>query len=116
MPVLPVPMRSAATLSAAPEVTIVSGPSRSRISRVSGVDTAEITFSSTADYSQYQIRVVPSADSPVTAGTLVETGTSGTGGVNRTIDVTGDELVTAGEPEGTKTVKIFVQSGGVWSS
>lgn len=58
----------------APGVTIISGPTKSKISRIAGQDVTNLVIRSDEAFVDYQVRVVPDALSPVTAGTLLEDG------------------------------------------
>lgn len=102
--------------TAPPTPNITVGASKSRISRVTGQDVTTFTFTVDEDYQAYQLRVVPGGSSPVSAGTLLESGTGGTAGVGRAVDVTDDELVAAGVSSGDAIVKVFAQDlAGNWS-
>jgi hypothetical protein len=105
-------------VATAPVVTVITGPSRSKISRQAGADSSDLTFESDIGFVEYQVKVVPSSDSPVTAGTLVESATGNwAGGQDVTITVTDDEFVAASASEGNNVVKIFAKnSAGVWST
>lgn len=97
-------------------VVDLSAATASRISRISGKDITQFTFTSDEDYAAYQIRAVPSAGSPYTAGIQVESGTAGSAGVPRSVDVTDDELINAGLGEGNLIIKVFtVDAFGNWS-
>ncbi len=99
-----------------PEVSISVGPSAVKLSRQIGKDVTTFTFTVTEDYLEYQLRAVPSETSPVTAGSLLESGGSGSAGVGRDVDVTDDELVAAGLSEGNHVIKVFARdAAGNWS-
>lgn len=99
-----------------PPTVDVSLVTQTTISRVVGADASDVTFTTNEAYTAYQVRVVPSSVSPVTAGTLVESGTGGTGAAH-TVTITDDEFVAAGAIEGTNTVKVFTQdAAGNWST
>jgi hypothetical protein len=104
-----------------PVVTIQSGPTASKISRVVGKDSTNITWSSDMDFTDYQIRVVSNSTDGVTAGTVVETNQTPPGGgiaTNSYMDsITDDELVAASGSDGSKLLKVFVKSyAGAWSA
>lgn len=100
-----------------PSVTIVS-VSKSKISRVSGYDATDVVFVVDENFTNYQVRVVPSSSSGVTAGTQVEGGLFvGTANTNYQITLTDDELVAAGAAEGNNRIKVFAQDiAGNWSA
>lgn len=99
-----------------PIPTITSGPTVTRLSRQVGWDSVDFTWSSNEAYVAYQARLVPSSSSPVTAGTLIESGGAGPASTPVTLTLTDDELVAAGASEGSLGVKIFVQdAAGNWS-
>jgi len=100
----------------APTVTITP-PIVTKISRVATKDTAAFSFAADEDYQAYQIRIVPTAESPVSAGTLVEQGSGGLAGATRNVDVTDDELIAAGASDAALVVKVFTQDlAGNWSA
>lgn len=100
----------------APGTNITVGASKSRISRVAGQDVTTFTFTVDEDYQAYQLRVVPSGASPVTAGALLESGSGGTAGAGRAVDVTDAELEAAGGTTGDSIIKVFAQDlAGNWS-
>lgn len=100
----------------APTVTIISGPTRSKIGPVVGRDSFDFVYSSDEDFQAYQVRVVSSSTDTVAMGTLVESGGSGDADTQYTLTVTDDELFAASASDGSKTVKVFVQDlAGNWS-
>lgn len=100
-----------------PTLNITIGPSTNRISRIAPKDVATFSFQISEDYQAYEIRVVPGPSSPHTAGTLLEAGGSGAGGVDINADVTDDELVAALGVEGDNIIKVFGQDlAGNWST
>jgi hypothetical protein len=99
-----------------PTIDITVSPDLTKISRVAGKDTTTFSFTVNEAHQAYQIRAVPGSSSPVTAGTLIEQGGSGSAGIERAVDVTDDELVNAGLTEGAHVIKVFAQdSAGNWS-
>jgi hypothetical protein len=103
-----------------PTVTVVSGPTAVKISRVAGKDETQITWESNYDFQDYQIRIVPSAISAVTSGTQLETNqtppSGGTALTDYTATVSDDEMVAAMAAEGSNILKVFVQKpSGEWS-
>ena len=109
-----------------PAVTI-TGPDKSRISKVTGYDAAAFSFVCDVDFEEYTIRVVPATSSLHTAGTQIpttggSTNVSGTAGgykKNTAINVTvkGADLESASSGDGVKIVKVFVKNAaGTWSA
>lgn len=102
----------------APIVTFIS-QTRTKISRISGggFDATDVVFSVNEDYQGYQVRRVSSGADTIAMGTLVESGTGGLSGVERTITLTDDEIIdNGGAPEGNSIYKIFAQDlSGNWS-
>ena len=114
------------TVNTAVPVVTITGPDKSKISKVSGFDVCAFSFTSDVDFEEYTVRVVPSTSSLNTAGTQIpvaggSTNTSGTAGgykKNTAINVTinGADLETASSGDGTKIVKVFVKNAaGTWS-
>lgn len=109
------------TVSADPAViTITSGPTVSKVSGVTGKDSAQITWQSDIAFTHYQIRVVPATNSTVSAGTQVESdqtpAAGGAAATDYTDTILRSELASASAVEGTNILKIFVQNAsGVWS-
>ncbi len=114
------------TVNTAVPVVTITGPDKSRISKVTGFDTCAFSFTSDVDFEEYTVRVVPSTSSLNTAGTQIpttggSTNTSGSAGgykKNTAINVTikGADLETASSGDGTKVVKVFVKNAaGTWS-
>lgn len=84
---------------------------------MAGRDQASFSFTVDEPYQAYQLRAVPADTSPVTSGTLIEAGDGGPPDTNRSVDITGDELATAGLGEGLQLIKVFAQdSAGNWST
>ena len=109
-----------------PAVTI-TGPDKSRISKVTGYDAAAFSFVCDVDFEEYTVRVVPATSSLHTAGTQIpatggSTNVSGTEGgykKNTAINVTvkGADLEAASSGDGVKIVKVFVKNAaGTWSA
>lgn len=109
-----------------PAVTI-TGPDKSRISKVTGYDAAAFSFVCDVDFEEYTIRVVPATSSLHTAGTQIPTtggstnvsGTEGGYKKNTAINITvkGADLEAASSGDGTKIVKVFVKNAaGTWSA
>lgn len=114
------------TVNTAVPVVTITGPDKSKISKISGFDTCAFTFVADVDFEEYVVKIVPSTSSLNTAGTLIPTtggsaNTSGSAGgykKNEAIDVTikGADLATASSGDGTKIIKVFVKNAaGTWS-
>lgn len=114
------------TVNTAVPVVTITGPDKSKISKVTGFDVCAFSFTSDVDFEEYTVRVVPSESSLNTAGTQIpvtggSSNTSGTAGgykKNTAINVTinGADLETASSGDGTKIVKVFVKNAaGTWS-
>jgi hypothetical protein len=106
-----------------PVVTLDSGPTPAKISKIATKRTSTVTWHADSHIQAYKVKVVPSGSSINTAGTQIPTtggSTNVSGGavaaattVTTTID--GADLQTAGA-EGDNIVKIFVQDdAGNWS-
>lgn len=99
-----------------PPVPNITSASSLRMSRVAGKDVYNYSFTANEACSAWQLRLVPAANSPNTAGTLIESGASVASGATVSGSVTDDELVTAGGVSGDNIVKVFLQdTAGNWS-
>ena len=99
--------------STIPAVTI-TGPDKSRISKVTGYDAAAFSFVCDVDFEEYTVRVVPA-----TGGSTNVSGTAGGYKKNTAINVTvkGADLEAASSGDGVKIVKVFVKNAaGTWSA
>lgn len=114
------------TVNTAVPVVTITGPDKTKISKVTGFDTCAFSFTVDVDFEGYIVKVVPSTSSLHDAGTQIPTtggssNTSGTAGGYKkatAIDVTikGADLATASAGDGTKIVKVFVRNAaGTWS-
>jgi hypothetical protein len=113
------------TLDTAVPVVTITGPDRSKVSKVSGFDTSVIDFVADVDFVEYVVKVVPSTSSLQSAGTTIpETAgsinTSGTGtfesNTNIQTTIKGADLESASSGDGTKIIKVFVKTAaGTWS-
>lgn len=113
------------TLDTAVAAVTVTGPDKSKISKVSGYNSAAFSFTSDRPFVEYKVCVVPKANSLQDAGTVIPTtngssNTSGTGSynANTAINVTikAADLEKASSGDGVKIVKVFVKSeAGIWS-
>lgn len=114
------------TLDTAVPVVSITGPDRSKVSKVGGFDRAAISFTASVAFEEYKVCVVPATNSIQSAGVVIPTtggseNTSGTAGgyaANTNINVTikGADLESASAGDGVKIVKVFVRSAaGTWS-
>lgn len=111
--------------TAVPAVTI-TGPDKSKISKVAGFDQAVIHFTADVAFEEYKVCVVPASNSTQEAGTVIPTdggsvNTSGNAGgypasTNIQVTITGADLESASAGDGVKIVKVFVRNeAGTWS-
>lgn len=114
------------TVNTAVPVVTITGPDKSKISKISGFDTSVFAFTVDVDFEEYTIRVVPSSTSlhdagtqiPVAGGSSNTSGKDGSYKKDTAINVTikGADLETASSGDGTKIVKVFVKNAaGTWS-
>lgn len=114
------------TVNTAVPVVTITGPDKTKISKVSGFDTCAFSFVSDVDYEEYVVKVVPNSSSLNTAGTQIPTtggsaNTSGSeGGYKKAtainVTIKGADLAAASSGDGTKIVKVFVRNvAGTWS-
>lgn len=114
------------TLNTAVPVVSVTGPDKSRISKVTGFNQAIINFTSDVIFVEYKVCVVPQNNSTQDAGTVIGTtngsvNTSGSDGnypasENIQVTITGADLEAASPGDNVKIVKVFVKSeAGIWS-
>jgi len=112
-------------LDTAVPVVTVYGPDYSKISKVTGKDTATITFEADTAFTAYKVCVVSAATDIESAGVVIpttngSTNTSGSGswstGDTITTTIKGADLEAASAGDGVKIVKVFVQNDtGTWS-
>ena len=114
------------TLNTAVPVVTITGPDKSKISKVSGFNAAIINFTADVEFEEYKVCVVPQSNSTQDAGTLIPTdggsiNTSGSAGEypaseNIQVTITGTDLEAAASGDGVKIVKVFVKTAaGIWS-
>lgn len=108
-----------------PDINIVPTPAlisetRTRISRVAGWDSTDISWSSDVDFTSYQFRVVANAADPVTSGVLLEQdqnpANGGSAGATYVSTITDAEVEAVSPAEGGKLIKLFLHTAGGWSS
>lgn len=108
-----------------PTVTI-TGPDKSKISKVVGFNQSIINFMADVAFEEYKVCVVPANSSAENAGTIIGTdngsiNTSGSEGgyeasTNIQVTITGADLEAASTGDGVKIVKVFVKNAaGTWS-
>jgi hypothetical protein len=107
-----------------PVVTVDSGPTPGKISKVATKNSSDTTWHADTDIQAYKVKVVPSNSSLHTAGTQIPT-TAGSANVSGgavsaattvTTTIKGTDLETAAGADGTWHVKVFVQDlAGNWS-
>lgn len=114
------------TLNTAVPVVTITGPDKSKISKVAGFNQSVFNFTSDVMFVEYKVCVVPATNSTQEAGTVIGTAggsqnTSGTDGdypasENIQVTITGADLETASAGDGTKIIKVFVKNeAGTWS-
>ena len=114
------------TLNTAVPVVTITGPDKSKISKVSGFNQSVINFTADVEFEEYKVCVVPQNNSTQEAGTVIGTtngsiNTSGNDGnypasENIQVTITGADLEVASSGDGVKIVKVFVKNAaGTWS-
>lgn len=114
------------TLDAAVPAVSVTGPDKSKISKVAGFNQSIFNFTSDVIFEEYKVCVVPANNSTQEAGTVIPTtagslNTSGSEGnypasTNIQVTITGADLETASSGDGVKIIKVFVcNAAGTWS-
>ena len=114
------------TLDTAVPVVAITGPDKSKISKVDGFDSAVINFTSDVAFEEYKVCVVPATNSLQSAGVVIPAtngseNTSGAAGgyaadTNIAVTINGADLETASAGDGVKIIKVFVRNAaGTWS-
>lgn len=114
------------TLNTTVPVVTITGPDKSKISKVTGFNTSIINFTSDVAFEEYKVCVVPQNNSTQDAGTIIGTtngsiNTSGNDGdypasENIQVTINGADLEVASSGDGVKIVKVFVRNAaGTWS-
>lgn len=114
------------TLDTAVPAVTVTGPDKSKISKVAGFNSAVINFTSDVAFEEYKVCVVPAASSLQSAGVVIpitngSENTSGSAGgyvadTNISVTINGADLEAASAGDGVKIVKVFVKNAaGTWS-
>ena len=103
----------------------ITGPDKSKISKVETFNVAAISFTCDVDFVEYKVKVVPTTASLQDAGVVIgmtngSTNMSGTGeypdaqAIDCTINAADLEAASAGD--GEKIIKVFVRNAaGTWS-
>jgi hypothetical protein len=106
-------------------VVTITGPDKSKISKVETFNVAAISFTCDVDFVEYKVKVVPTTASLQDAGVVIgttngSTNMSGTGeypdaqAIDCTINAADLEAASAGD--GEKIIKVFVRNAaGTWS-
>lgn len=110
--------------TAVPVVTI-TGPDKSKISKIAGFNTAALSFTADVDFVEYKVCVVPATTSTQASGVVIGTanGSENTSGVGEfaastpiEATINGTDLETASGGDGVKIIKVFVKNAaGTWS-
>ena len=114
------------TLNTQVPVVTITGPDKSKISKVEGFNKSIINFMADVVFEEYKVCVVPQNNSTQDAGTVIGTtngsqNTSGSDGdypasENIQVTITGADLEAAATGDGVKIVKVFVKTAaGIWS-
>ena len=114
------------TLNTTVPVVTITGPDKSKISKIAGFNTSIINFTSDVEFEEYKVCVVPQNNSTQDAGTVIGTtngsiNTSGSDGdypasENIQVTINGADLEAASSGDGVKIVKVFVRNAaGTWS-
>jgi hypothetical protein len=117
------------TYTITPRVTVVSGGADTtaptttfgsqtvtKISRITGKDSVNITITTNEPFVEYELRLVASESSTRASGTQIETAVVSSRS-SHTVTVTDDELVAAGAVEGLNRIKAFTKdAAGNWST
>lgn len=114
------------TLNTAVPTVSVTGPDKSKISKVTGFNQSVFNFTCDVEFEEYKVCVVPANSSTQDAGAIIGTtngsqNTSGSDGnypasENIQVTITGADLEAASSGDGVKIVKVFVKNAaGTWS-
>lgn len=114
------------TLNTAVPVVTITGPDKSKISKVTGFNQSVFNFTCDVEFEEYKVCVVPANNSTQDAGVIIGTtngsqNTSGSDGSypaseNIKVTITGADLEAASSGDGVKIIKVFVKNAaGTWS-
>lgn len=99
-----------------PPVPTVGTITATKISRVAGKDSTDVSWDTDEAFVEYEIRRVANASDGRGAGNQVETATVSSR-TSHTVTITDDELVAASASEGSNLLKVFVKdAAGNWST
>ena len=113
------------TLNTAVPVVTVTGPDKSKISKITGFNTSIINFTSDVEFDEYKVCVVPQNNStqdagkviPTTGGSINTPGSDGSFPPSEKIQgsITGADLGAASTGDGGEIGKGFAQTAaGIW--
>ena len=119
-------MNDTITLDTSVPTVTITGPDKSKISKVAGFNQSIINFMSDVAFEEYKVCVVPATSSAQDAGTVIGTtngsiNTSGNEGgyeasTNIQVTINGADLEAASAGDGVKIVKVFANNAaGTWS-
>lgn len=114
------------TLNTAVPTVSVTGPDKSKISKITGFNQSVFNFTCDVEFEEYKVCVVPVNSSTQDAGVIIGTdngsqNTSGSAGSypaseNIKVTITGADLEAASTGDGVKIIKVFVKNAaGTWS-
>lgn len=114
------------TLNTAVPTVSVTGPDKSKISKITGFNQSVFNFTCDVEFEEYKVCVVPVNSSTQDAGVIIGTdngsqNTSGSAGSypaskNIKVTITGADLEVASTGDGVKIIKVFVKNAaGTWS-
>lgn len=117
------------TLDTVVPVVTITGPDKTKVSKMEGKNSAVINFTSNVAFEEYKVCMVPATNSIQSAGTVIPTtgGSSNTSGnaggyeadTNIEVTINGADLETVGADGSGKVptiLKVFVRSAaGTWS-
>lgn len=114
------------TLDTKVPVVTITGPDKSKISKIATFNQSKFTFSSDVAFVEYKVCVVPQSNSTQDSGQVIPTsaGSSNTSGAEGnyqastpiSVTITGTDLETASGGDGVKIIKVFVKTeSGLWS-
>lgn len=122
-------VNAAITLDTAVPVVTISGPDKTKISKIATFDKAVVNFMADVAFVEYKVCVVHATNSLQDAGTVLGTtkGSTNVAGVaedgetfaadtNIAVTISGADLEIASAGDGVKTLKVFVKNAaGTWS-
>lgn len=113
------------TLDSSRPIVTITGPDKARISKQTGANTSNFSFSVDSGFQEYKVKAVSSTGASHDTGTTIPTNNgsnnmaaTGSWASGAVIDstITGADLEDASAGDGTKVVKVFVQDdAGNWS-